>query len=131
MREKSMRFIVTFRTTVGAMAMEKACKEENVPGRLIPVPRAISAGCGMCWMAPPEDKALVESELAEFKKVRESNDVEQIKSSMEAFTQKVYSVFGKIYQQQAQDPNAQTGGYQQAQDATNSDGASDADYDVH
>lgn len=60
MREKSMRFIVTFRTTVGAMAMEKACKEENVPGRLIPVPRAISAGCGMCWMAPPEDKALVE-----------------------------------------------------------------------
>ena len=79
-----------------------------------------------------EDKALVESELAEFKKVRESNDVEQIKSSMEAFTQKVYSVFGKIYQQQqAQDPNAQAGGYQQAQDATNSDGASDADYDVH
>ena len=79
-----------------------------------------------------EDKALVESELAEFKKVRKSNDVEQIKSSMEAFTQKVYSVFGKIYQQQqAQDPNAQAGGYQQAQDATNSDGASDADYDVH
>ena len=79
-----------------------------------------------------EDKALVESELAEFKKVRESNDVEQIKSSMEAFTQKVYSVFGKIYQQQqAQDPNAQAGGYQQAQDATNADGASDADYDVH
>ena len=79
-----------------------------------------------------EDKALVENELAEFKKVRESNDVEKIKSSMEAFTQKVYSVFGKIYQQQqAQDPNAQAGGYQQAQDATNSDGASDADYDVH
>jgi len=79
-----------------------------------------------------EDKALVENELAEFKKVRETNDAAQIKTAMEAFTQKVYSVFGKIYQQQqAQDPNAQAGGYQQAQDATNSDGASDADYDVH
>ena len=79
-----------------------------------------------------EDKTLVESELAEFKKVRETNNAEQIKTAMEAFTQKVYNVFGKIYQQQqAQDPNAQAGGYQQAQDATQSDGASDADYDVH
>ena len=78
-----------------------------------------------------EDKAMVESELAEFKKVRETNDAAQIKTAMEAFTQKVYSVFGKIYQQQAQqDPNAQAGGYQQAQDAT-SDGAADADYDIH
>ncbi|MBP3657563.1 MAG: molecular chaperone DnaK [Clostridia bacterium] len=78
-----------------------------------------------------EDKALVESELAEFKKVRETNNAEQIKAAMEAFTQKVYSVFGKLYQQQqAQDPNAQAGGYQQAQDA-NADGAADADYDIH
>ena len=77
-----------------------------------------------------EDKAQVEAELAEFKKVRETNDAAQIKTAMEAFTQKVYSVFGKIYQQQAQDPNAQAGGYQQAQDATG-DGAADADYDIH
>ena len=79
-----------------------------------------------------EDKATVENELAEFKKVRESNDAEQIKNAMEGFTQKVYAVFGKIYQQQqAQDPNAaNAGGPQQAQDATN-DGAADADYDVH
>ncbi|MDO5298441.1 MAG: molecular chaperone DnaK [Clostridia bacterium] len=79
-----------------------------------------------------EDKATVENELAEFKKVRETNDAAQIKTAMEAFTQKVYAVFGKIYQQQqAQDPNAQAGGYQAgAQDAT-SDGAADADYDVH
>ncbi len=75
-----------------------------------------------------EDKATVENELAEFKKVRETNDVEQIKTAMEAFTQKVYAVFGKIYQQQAQDPNAA----QQAQNVDpNADGASDADYDVH
>ena len=79
-----------------------------------------------------EDKATFENELAEFKKIREGGDAEQIKNAMESFTQKVYAVFGKIYQQQqAQDPNAaNAGGYQQAQDATN-DGAADADYDVH
>ena len=78
-----------------------------------------------------EDKATVESELAEFKKVRETGDAEQIKTAMEAFTQKVYAVFGKIYQQQQaqQDPNGAQG-YQQAQDATG-DGAADADYDIH
>ncbi len=79
-----------------------------------------------------EDKATVENELAEFKKVRETNDAEQIKNAMEAFTQKVYAVFGKIYQQQqgAGDPNAQAGGAQNANNAS-ADGASDADYDVH
>ena len=78
-----------------------------------------------------EDKATVENELAEFKKVRETNDAEQIKNAMEAFTQKVYAVFGKIYQQQgAGDPNAQANGAQNAGNAS-SDGASDADYDVH
>ena len=78
-----------------------------------------------------EDKASVENELAEFKKVRETNDAEQIKNATEAFTQKVYAVFGKIYQQQgAGDPNAQANGAQNAGNAS-SDGASDADYDVH
>ena len=78
-----------------------------------------------------EDKATVENELAEFKKVRETNDAEQIKNATEAFTQKVYAVFGKIYQQQgAGDPNAQANGAQNADNAS-SDGASDADYDVH
>ncbi|MBU5627623.1 DUF3343 domain-containing protein [Oscillibacter sp. MSJ-2] len=64
MREKTLKLIVTFHTTVGAMAMEKWCKEEGVPGRLIPVPRAISAGCGMCWMARPEEQTQVERVVA-------------------------------------------------------------------
>ena len=37
-------------------AMEKVCKERNVPGRLIPVPRAISAGCGLSWCADLTDR---------------------------------------------------------------------------
>lgn len=60
MRERSEKCVVTFRTTTGAMAMERACKAAGVPGRLIPVPRTITAGCGMCWAAPPEARETVE-----------------------------------------------------------------------
>ncbi len=52
MREKELRLVVTFHTTADAMAMEKACRTMGVPGRLIPVPRSISAGCGLAWCAP-------------------------------------------------------------------------------
>lgn len=51
MREKTLKLIVTFHTTADAIAMEKACKEHGVQGRLIPVPRVISAGCGLSWCA--------------------------------------------------------------------------------
>lgn len=54
MRKKELKLVVTFHTTADAMAMEKACKEQNAQGRLIPVPRAISAGCGLAWCAPLE-----------------------------------------------------------------------------
>ena len=56
MRKKELRLVVTFHTTADAMAMEKACKEHNVPGRIIPVPRAISAGCGLAWCAELTDR---------------------------------------------------------------------------
>lgn len=54
MRQKSEKCVVTFRTTAGAMAMESACREAELPGRLIPVPRSVTAGCGLCWAAPPQ-----------------------------------------------------------------------------
>jgi len=59
-RERIERCVVTFRTTAGAMAMERACREAGLPGRLIPAPRAITAGCGMCWAAPPEAREALE-----------------------------------------------------------------------
>lgn len=52
MRKKELKLVVTFHTTADAMAMEKACKAQNAEGRLIPVPREISAGCGLAWCAP-------------------------------------------------------------------------------
>lgn len=65
MRKKELKLVVTFHTTADAMAMEKACQELHVPGRLIPVPREISAGCGLAWCAPFEAQARVESIMRE------------------------------------------------------------------
>ena len=60
MREKQERGIVTFPTTAAAMAMEQACHECGLGGRLIPVPRTIRSGCGMCWAFPPASRTAVE-----------------------------------------------------------------------
>ena len=65
MRKKELKLVVTFHTTADAMAMEKACKEQNVPGRIIPVPRAISAGCGISWCADLEDREQIVSMMKE------------------------------------------------------------------
>ena len=60
MRERREKCVVTFRTTTGAMAMDRSCREAGLPGRLIPVPRVITAGCGMCWSAPTEAREALE-----------------------------------------------------------------------
>ena len=41
------------------------CKAAEVPGRLIPVPRTITAGCGMCWSAPWKSREAVEDLVME------------------------------------------------------------------
>ena len=71
MRKKQERFVVTFATTTGAMAMERACRDAGLPGRLIPVPRSITAGCGMCWAAPQSAREALEALV-----VREKLDVD-------------------------------------------------------
>ena len=55
MRQKKNYMILTFKTTTAAMAMEKKCSEEGIPGRLIPLPGEISAGCGLSWRILPEE----------------------------------------------------------------------------
>lgn len=60
MRKKQLRLIVTFYTTTAAMAMEKVCAEKDIAGRLIPVPRDITSGCGMAWSAPSEARDIIE-----------------------------------------------------------------------
>lgn len=55
MRAKRPYIVLSFRTTVEAMAWEKHCQSSGIPGRLIPLPRELSAGCGLAWRMLPED----------------------------------------------------------------------------
>ena len=51
MRERKTWLVVTFHTTAAAIGMEKLCAARGLAGRLIPVPRALTADCGMAWRA--------------------------------------------------------------------------------
>ncbi len=63
MREKTKKLFVTFHTTAASMAMEKYCAEAGVEGRLMPVPRALTADCGIAWCCAPESREAVEALL--------------------------------------------------------------------
>lgn len=69
MRKKELKLIITFHTTAESIAMEKMCKENGIGGRMIPVPREISAGCGLAWCCDPE----LEREMVQF---MEENKIE-------------------------------------------------------
>lgn len=59
MRQKELRFVVTFHTTAEAMAMEGLCKKAGVPGKLISAPRSVSADCGIAWSSPAAEEDAV------------------------------------------------------------------------
>lgn len=63
MRVKKPTLVITFATTTQAMAVEKYCMDNGLPGRIIPVPREITAGCGLSWKAAPEDQAVLTEAL--------------------------------------------------------------------
>lgn len=60
MRIRKKRLIAAFHTTADAIAMEKYCQRDGIPGRLLPVPRSVTADCGIAWCAAPEDRAAIE-----------------------------------------------------------------------
>ncbi|ETP71907.1 Protein of unknown function (DUF3343) [Lachnospiraceae bacterium JC7] len=50
MRNKHTDYMVfAFHTTTSAFATEKYCKQMGIEGRLIPIPRQLSAGCGIAF----------------------------------------------------------------------------------
>ncbi|MBU5481245.1 DUF3343 domain-containing protein [Blautia sp. MSJ-19] len=68
MIQKIPRYLLTFYNTSGAIAVERFCKANGIPGRLIPVPREISASCGLSWAVPAEQReelAEIETEFAD------------------------------------------------------------------
>lgn len=64
-RERRPSLVITFPTTAAAMACEETCQRQGLPGRMIPVPGEISAGCGLAWKAEPDARGRIEAALAE------------------------------------------------------------------
>ena len=77
-----------------------------------------------------EDKNAVQAEIDAFKKVREGNNADEIKNAMEGFTQKVYAIFGKLYQQQGGAQGDPMNGAGPEAGTTNDDGSVNADGSV-
>lgn len=59
MRTKEERLLITFHTTADAIRMERECEKRGIHGRLIPMPRTISSGCGMCWCTAPSERETI------------------------------------------------------------------------
>lgn len=64
-RVRKPALVVTFPTTAAAMACEELCGARGLPGRMIPVPGEVRAGCGLAWKAAPEGQGVLASALAE------------------------------------------------------------------
>jgi len=77
-----------------------------------------------------DDKNAVQTEIDAFKKVREGNNADEIKNAMDGFTQKVYAVFGKLYQQQAGGQGDPMNGASPEAGSMNDDGSVNADGSV-
>ncbi|MFR5641356.1 MAG: DUF3343 domain-containing protein [Butyricicoccus sp.] len=65
MREKKPYQVLTFHTTDAAMEMEAFCKQNGIAGRLAPVPRRLSAGCGIAWRMEAEVYAQYQTVIAD------------------------------------------------------------------
>lgn len=70
---KQLKLLITFPSTAQALHMEQCCRAEGAEGRMIPVPREISAGCGMAWMAGTGERGRLEEILS-----REAIEIEEI-----------------------------------------------------
>jgi molecular chaperone DnaK len=77
------------------------------------------------------DKDRIQSEIDATKEAINQNDLEKMKAATEKLTQVSYEVFGKIYQQQAQEnPGAQGENSAAGNGSNNDDDVVDADYEV-
>lgn len=74
-RVRRPALVLTFPTTAAAMACEELCGRAGLPGRMIPVPGQISAGCGLAWKAALQDQDALVSALAEAGVAVEGADV--------------------------------------------------------
>ena len=62
-RQRVPALVIAFDTTAQAIAAETLFTAQGLPGRMIPIPSQISAGCGLAWKAAPEQRQALLSAL--------------------------------------------------------------------
>jgi hypothetical protein len=67
MIEKKLCLVITFKKTTDAMAFEEFCLKNAISGRLIPLPKEISAGCGLAWKCDISKTDEIKKVLSELK----------------------------------------------------------------
>lgn len=59
MRRRRPTLVIAFSSTEQALAAEAMFTQSGLPGRMIPIPSQISAGCGLAWKAEPEQQEIL------------------------------------------------------------------------
>ena len=59
MRRKRPTLVIAFSTTEQALAAEAMFTQRGLPGRTIPIPSQIRAGCGLAWKAEPAQQEIL------------------------------------------------------------------------
>lgn len=68
MAKRAPHVVVAFSTTADAMGFQAlAANSPTLTGRLAPIPRQISAGCGFAWREPAENEATLRQLLNDSK----------------------------------------------------------------
>ena len=71
MINKKPCLVISFNKTTDAMAVEEYCLNNNIEGRLIPLPKEISAGCGLAWKCEIANKELLNDINIKYDKIIE------------------------------------------------------------
>lgn len=67
MISKKLSLVISFKKTVDAMAFEEHCLKNSIAGRLIPLPKEISAGCGLAWKCEVSQKDEMKKVMGDLK----------------------------------------------------------------
>ncbi len=75
MRVRKRMLVTAFASTFMALAAEKCAKESRFPGRLIPLPGSVRAGCGLAFCCEIEQRedfiALLAASQVPFEQMKE------------------------------------------------------------
>ena len=77
MKEQPRYFVMLFKSVSYVLKAEKILQKEGLPHKLIPVPKHISADCGICLRFEPAIKSKIEAAIlnkVEIEEIRELAD---------------------------------------------------------